>query len=130
MNEQKTENKYIILFERIAQENNIKYEYHFKSNVGRAIIKERKILISKPINRDRFFIALHEIGHIIQGEIKPRYKEEYLSEQFAICKMREFKIPLSRKARARSKGFIKYSVRKAKRRGLKKLNNKVKSFIK
>lgn len=129
-NEKQEQNKFVLLFEKIARENNIIFEYHFKSNVGRAFIEERKILISKPINRDRLFVAFHEIGHIINGHIKPRYLEELKAEQYAIMKMREVNIPISRKARARAKEYISYKVRQAQRRGLKKLDSRAKRFIK
>ena len=44
--------------------------------------------------------------------------------------MREIKIPISKKARDRSKRFIAYSIQKAIHRGLKKIDSKTKGYIK
>ena len=123
-------NKYLKIFERIAKENKINFEYSFKSNVGRADFEQRKVFISKPINRNRLQTALHEISHILQGEIKPIYVEEYLAEVLSFEMIKKEGIPISKKARDRSKKHIAYMTQKAIHRGLKKIDKRVKNYIK
>jgi hypothetical protein len=118
--------KYEEIFERIAKENNINFEYHFKGNVGRAFQDERKVWVSKPINRDRLQVALHELCHILIGNIKPRYKEELEAEKCSFKMMRENNIPVSRKATERSKHYIAIKTQQA---GLKEVSGDVKKFI-
>jgi len=124
-----TENRYVQIFEEEARKNNITWVYGFKGNCGRAYIDERRVIVSIPINRDRLIVCLHEIGHIVNGHIKPRYIEEMKAEKFAILKMKEFGIPISRKAKARTKNYVSYKIRQAKRRGLKKVSSEAKRFI-
>ena len=124
------ENKYILLFEKIAKENKINFEYHFKGNVGRYLIKEKKILTSKPINAERLQVGLHEIGHSLFINIKPSYLQEYLCEMFSFEIMRNNNIPIKKKVKERSKKYIAIKTQMAINRGLKKIDSKDKNYIK
>tara|TARA_Y100000310_G_C20517210_1_gene731786 strand:+ start:161 stop:580 length:420 start_codon:yes stop_codon:yes gene_type:complete len=124
------ENKYIELFERIAKENKVNFEYSFKSNVGRYLINEQKILTSKPINAERLQVGLHEIGHKLFINIKPSYLQEYLCEIFSFEIMRNHNIPIKKKIKTRSKKYIAIKTQMAINRGLMKIDNKVKNYIK
>ena len=99
-------NKYIILFEKIAKENKVNFEYSFKSNIGRYNPKENKVYTSKPINAERLQVGLHEIGHKLFINIKPNYLQEYLCEMFSFEIMKNNNIPIKKKIKARSKKYI------------------------
>jgi len=125
--------KYIEIFEKTAKEHNISYRYSFKSNVGRANLEKREVLVSKPINRDRLQTALHEISHILlndRGIKEPEYVKEYLCDIMSFEFMRKEGISVSKKAIKRSKHYIAYMTQKAIHRGLKKVDTRVKSYIK
>jgi len=123
-------NKYKILFEKIAKENNLIWDYCFKSNVGRYLDSDKKILTSKPINAERLQVGLHEIGHKLFRNIKPSYLQEYLCEMFSFEIMRNNNIPIKKKVKDRSKKYIAIKTQMAINRGLKKIDSKVKNYIK
>lgn len=126
----KTEIKYQELFERIAKENGVSFEYSFKGNVGRYLIKQKKVLTSKPINAERLQVGLHEIGHHLFINIKPSYLQEYLCEMFSFEIMRNNNIKIKKKVKARSKKYIAIKTQMAINRGLGKIDTKVKNYIK
>lgn len=124
------ENKYILLFEKIAKENQVNFEYSFKSNVGRYSNEKKIVYTSKPINPERLQVGLHEIGHKLFGNIKPSYLQEYLCEMFSFEIMRNYNIPIKKKVKKRSKRYIAFKTQMAINRGLNEINNKVKNYIK
>jgi len=124
------QNKYIELFEKIAKENGVGFEYTFKSNVGRYLIKEKKVLTSKPINAERLQVGLHEIAHSLFINIKPSYLQEYLCEMFSFEIMKNNNIKIKRKIKNRSKKYIAIKTQMAVNRGLNRIDNKVKNYIK
>lgn len=123
-------NKYIGIFEQLAKENKVNFEYKFKSNVGRYYNKENKVYCSKPINAERLQVALHEIGHKLFWNIKPSYLQEYLCECFSFEIMRNKGIPIKSKVKERSKKYIAIKTQMAINRGLRSINPKVKEYIK
>ena len=50
---------------------------------GHAFYKTRKIKVPVPTNLDRFAVCLHEIKHIIDGNGKSRFEEEFKCDMFA-----------------------------------------------
>jgi DNA-binding transcriptional regulator PaaX len=124
-------NQYTEIAERLLKENNITVRQYRKSMSGRAFIKEREIIIPRPTGKISLLICLHEIAHIVNGEIKPRYKEEYLAEKWAMDKCRELGIRVPRSYTRRAKRYISFKVHQAKKRGLKKIRSQsVYHFIK
>lgn len=125
------ENKYTEIAERLLKENNITVREYRKSMSGRAFIKEREITIPKPTGKISLLICLHEIAHIVNGEIKPRFKEEYLAEKWAIDKFRELGMRVPQSYVRRAKRYVSYKVHQAKVRGLKHIKDQsVYHFIK
>jgi len=125
-----TENKYIELFEKIAKENGVSWEYKFKSNVGRYYKTEKKVYTSEPINPERLQVGLHEIGHHLFINIKPSYLQEYLCEKFSFEIMKNNNIKIKKKVKERSKRYIAYKTQQAINRGLTRMNKEVKNYIK
>ena len=134
MNKQKEQtaqdNKYIALFEKIANENEVNFEYSFKSNVGRYSNTKTLVSISQPINPERLQVGLHEIGHKLFWNIKPSYLQEYLCEMFSFEIMRNNNIRIKKKVKERSVKYIAIKTQMAINRGLQRIDNKVKNYIK
>ncbi len=53
------------------------------TSCGMAWIKKREIKIPVPTNEDRFGVCMHEICHIIDGNGKTRFEEEFWCDAFA-----------------------------------------------
>jgi len=122
--------KYVEIFEKVAKENKVNFEYFFKSNTGRYSVSENKAYISKPINAERLQVGLHEIGHKLFSKVRPMYLQEYLAEMFSFKILKAYKIPIKRKIRVRSKRYIAIRTQMAVNRGLKRIDKRVKEYIK
>lgn len=61
-----------------------------KSSCGLAWIEQRRIKIPRVKDVDTFCVCLHEIGHILNGRIRPVYASEYHTEQQALRLAKEF----------------------------------------
>ncbi|MFA7708341.1 MAG: hypothetical protein WCX73_05310 [Candidatus Pacearchaeota archaeon] len=124
-------NKYTEIAEKLLKENNITVRSYRKNMSGLAYIETREIIIPHPNGKISFLICLHEIAHILNGHIKPKFKGEYLAEKWAMDTFRElgFRVPQSYIRRA--KRYVRHKVHQAKVRGLKKLGNQsIYNFIK
>lgn len=124
------EERYISLFEKLAKDNGVTFEYKFKANVGRYNRTENKVYCSKPINAERLQVAIHEIAHKLFWNIKPSYLQEYLCECYSFEILRNNNIPIKEKVKARSKNYIAIVTQKAVNRGLKQIEPRVKNYIK
>lgn len=51
---------------------------------GKAWCNARQIRIPKPLDIDRWGVCLHEIKHIIDGHIRPRYLAEFKCDKYAL----------------------------------------------
>lgn len=60
---------------------------------GHALIKTRKIKIPRITNVDRFGVALHEVCHVVQGKIRPRYLSEFRCDLYALQHIRGMEYP-------------------------------------
>lgn len=82
-------------------------------------------LIEAPYPRGPISAAvfLHEIGHHAIGfhRYKPRCYEEYLAWQWALEAMAQWDITVTDRLRQRIDRHLRYAVRKARRRGLKRI---------
>ena len=54
------------------------------SSCGRAYWNKNAVKIPRPTDIDRFGVCMHEIKHIIDGNIKPRYVSEFRCDKFAL----------------------------------------------
>ena len=74
-----------IILKRLSKRHKIKVIYKFKGLSGTAFHNRRAVNIPKNIDSaEKALTALHEIGHIVNGDRSPRYYDEYLAERFAI----------------------------------------------
>jgi len=121
----------IKIIEELCERNNIKIEWRKSEvNSGIAYIKDRKIIIPKPKSSSKLITCFHEISHILLGNIKPSYFEEYLAVKKSFEFMKEYKIPISRKIKKKEIEYVAYSLQQAIHRGLKIIIPEVKHFIK
>lgn len=107
------------LFERECRFYSIKPVRKFAAACGRAIIASRTVEVPKSFSTvERFMVALHEIAHIKQGNVRPSYYGEYLAERFALRRAKELNIdPGDYEVRARA--YVLTTIAKAYNRGLK-----------
>jgi len=91
------------------------------TSCGRAYYKDKRIKIPKPTNIDRFSVCLHEIKHIIDGRIKPRYISEFRCDKFALDIINDLGWD-TEYVRARMKWHVLSRVAMATNRGLKKID--------
>jgi hypothetical protein len=116
-------NKYTEIAEALLKEHNITVRAYRKSLTGVAYIKEREIVVPHPVGKISLLIFVHEVGHIVNGEIKPRYVEEYLAEKFAIDYFHKIGLRVPRSYVARAKRYVSFKVRQAKARNLKHIKH-------
>ena len=86
---------------------------------GRVSWVSRAARIPEIKTRRSLYIALHELGHIVNGRVRPVYLGEYQAEVYAHNRMREMGFAVPRKMTARAKDYVHMKVKRAKRRGLK-----------
>jgi hypothetical protein len=88
--------------------NNIEY---VNGNYGKAYIDNKNIRIPNIKTLKTLATALHEIGHIVIGKVKPKYYEEFLCEMFVRQKFKEYGLTLKRSIVNQQKLYIAYRVR-------------------
>ncbi len=64
----------------------------FKSPVGRSWVPDRHIKIPQLKGIIELMVALHEIGHIVKGNIEPKCVEEYQVELWAVMTAKKLNI--------------------------------------
>ena len=104
----------------LARQYLIGIDWKYKTaNSGRAIYDDRLIILPKKIDTvGKFYTALHEIGHIMEGRQKTTYQSEYIAMQWALNKVKEYKID-SKIFEEKEKRYLTNKLCKAKNRGAK-----------
>jgi len=87
-----------------------------KQLTGRVSYRNRTCAMPEIKTRKSLYIALHELGHIVNGHIRPVYKGEYLAEKYAHARMRELGLTIPRIVTARAKEYVQMKIRRAERR--------------
>lgn len=119
------------LIEEVCKQNNITFEYKFRNNCGRAFIDKRHIQLPIPRHSKVWLqYCFHEIAHVLNGNISPRYYEEYLADRKSFQLMKIYGIKIPRKLIIDSKKYINKRVIKAEKRKLKTLKPEVLKYIK
>lgn len=112
----------------------IKIVKYSVTNCGCAWIDDRKIKVPKISGKDyidRFMTTLHEIGHIVNGNIKPSCIGEYKAEQFAINEAKKYGIQSESYIR-HAKGYVLSNIAEGFNRGLRlnKIPLEMKNWVK
>jgi len=105
---------------------------HWKSNnphSGIAYCKSYSIKVPEPKSDISLNTFLHEIGHLVY-QVKPSCLNEYKACMFALDKMRENGLTISRKVKRHHNWYIAYSLAQALNRKLKTVPVELKPFKK
>lgn len=103
-------------------------EWSVGSN-GRAWVKSKIVKIPIPSDIDRFWIACHEIGHVVKGVDGKLFEYEYIAEMFALeqCKIFnwDYRQPIERARR-----YVIMNISKGHCRGLNlnSINQEIRNF--
>jgi hypothetical protein len=97
---------------------------------GRAIIAKAEIKTPIPKTAKSFAIFAHEVGHIVNGEIKPSCMCEYKAEMFARDCFKEYGFKMPRIVKNRQIWYICYSLAQALNRGMKNIPAELKPYVK
>jgi hypothetical protein len=107
------------IINKLAKENLIKVIKDMNGLNGIANHTDKIIHIPKKLDTvPQFMVALHEIGHIINGYKKPTFYAEYLAERYAIDTAQKFGID-PKEYFENAKKYVKGMLAKAWNRGLK-----------
>lgn len=96
---------------------------------GKAFYNEYRIVVPEPTDADTLNTFCHELGHLI-SYVKPSCLNEYNACIFALQKLREHGIPISRNMKRHHKWYIAYSLGQALNRGMKNIPEELKPFKK
>ncbi|MDP2672003.1 MAG: hypothetical protein Q8O68_00650 [Candidatus Daviesbacteria bacterium] len=126
-------NKYHEIFWKECEQAKITNIQFKKTYEGRAYYDDRSIIIPHIKTAITLATALHEIGHIVIGDQKPSYYNEFLAEMFVQQKFKEHNIPLKRKILYDQKDYVAYCVHLSKKKkgpSSNKIRSEVRKFIK
>lgn len=124
-------NKYTEIAERLLKENNITVKKYRTNMTGRAWIKSREIIIPHPNGKISLLITLHEIAHIVNGKIRPKFRSEFMAEKWAMDTFRKLGMKVPQSYTHRAKRYVSFKVHQAKIRGLKQtIGRDIINFIK
>ena len=101
-------------------------------NYGRASWEKGWIKVPQPKTLNTLATALHEVGHIVMGKVKPTYYSEFLAEMFVRQKFKEYGLTLKRKIARKQRDYVAYRVRLSVKRATRKdykVNSEVLRFI-
>lgn len=103
------------------------WSYRFRKGLtGRCYHGERLVVCPEPKTRRSLYVALHEVGHAVLHYApgnrfsvvsKSVYVMEYEAEQFAMDKLREYRVAVPRKELNRAKQYVQSQMFKAANRG-------------
>ena len=105
--------------------------FYRTSNSGCVFEKSKKCFIPKARGRSSLYLICHELFHTLRDKpssIKT-YINEMLAEKFAMRYMQHLGFSVPRKHITRAKRYISWKILKAQRRGLKRIDPKVKKWL-
>ncbi len=105
---------------------------HWRSNrpfSGRAFCSTYEIVVPEPKSDISLNTYLHELGHLLY-QVKPSCLDEYLACKFALDKMRENGLTISRKVKKHHNWYVAYSLAQALNRNIKSIPAELKPFRK
>lgn len=110
-----TRKGYQKIITELLKNNNIKVLRYYRTVHGQAYLEERAIKIPKVTDELSFYIAAHEIGHIVAVDNglslhEPRWKHEYEATKYALDKAREYKIRFPKKVYEAIIGYLRYTI--------------------
>jgi len=104
--------------------------YYRKSLSGCVFWDSKKCYIPEIKTRKSLYIACHELFHCLRDRKGKVYLDEFKAERFASRFMRHLGYSVPRSMTARAKKYVGWKIEKAQRRGLLKVNQEVKQYLK
>lgn len=123
-------NKYEVISIKLLNEYGISIKTVRKSMSGVAYIEDRVISCPAPKSPLSFAIFAHEVGHIANGSIKPRWLEELKAWQFSIACFKKFGLSIPREVRQRMKYSLSFALAKALNRDMKRTPPELRAYRK
>jgi len=118
--------RYLQIGRRIADEAGVRQFDETPGNAlyGRAYTKQQRIKAPTPTTRNRLYIFAHECGHVALGHRyrQPVWREEYEAERWAHDALRRHGVAVPKKMTASAKAYIASKIRRALRRGAKRID--------
>jgi len=123
-------NKYELAGNELLKKYNINIKTYRGNLTGIAYIEDRIISAPKPIKPLHFAIFAHEVGHIANGEISPRWLEELKAWQFSIAQFKLFGFRIPSEVKSRMKYSLAFALAKALNRNMKAIPRELKPYKK
>lgn len=101
-----------------------------KTMGGIAYIEDRAISAPAPKRPLSFAVFAHEVGHIANGEITPRWLEELRAWEFSLACFGEFNLAITREVRRRFRYSMAFALAKALNRRMKRIPPELRKFKK
>lgn len=94
-----------------------------------------KMAAPRPFTRKALYIFAHEcahfhLGHLFNGQGKPRHVEEMEAEKWAHAALREHGIRVPRTMTRRAKEYVGWKIAQARKRGAKRIDPAARQFAK
>jgi len=112
-------NKYELAGDELLERHDVKVMTVRASMSGVAYIEDRIISAPKPIKPLHFAIFAHEVGHIANGHVKLRWKEELEAWSFAIAQFKVFGFRIPKEVKQRMNHSLSFALAKALNRNMK-----------
>jgi len=123
-------NKYEIAGNQLLEQYGIKIKTVRKSMSGVAYIEDRVVSCPAPERALSFAILAHEVGHIVNGHLRPRWLEELRAWQFSLVYFKEFGFAIPREVKWRMKYNLTFALAKALNRNMKAIPQELKQYKK
>ena len=114
-------NRYELAGNQLLEQYGITVKTIRRTMSGSAYLEDKVISAPAPKQALSFAIFAHEVGHIANGEISPRWLEELRAWQFSLDCFRQFDLTIPRKVRQRMKYSVAFALAKALNRNMKRI---------
>ncbi len=122
--------KYELAGNQLLKQYNITVKTVRKSMSGVAYIEDKTISAPAPKQAMSFAVFAHEVGHIANGKISPRWLEELRAWQFSLDCFRQFGFTIPREVRQRMKYSLTFALAKALNRNMKRTPPELRQYKK
>jgi len=123
-------NKYEIAGNELLKRYDVSVKTVRKSMSGVAYIEDRAISCPAPKKPLGFAIFAHEVGHIANGHVSPRWLEESRAWEFSLSCFRDFGLSIPREVKWRMKYSLTFALAKALNRNMKAVPVELRAYKK
>jgi hypothetical protein len=123
-------NKYELSANQLLEQYNITVKTVRKSLSGIAFIEDKVISAPRPNQPLKFAIFAHEVGHIVNGHISPRWLEELSAWEFSIEQFKIFNFRIPKQVKSRMNYSLSFALAKALNRNMKQVPKELRKYKK